>query len=441
MKVYNRRVTNARPFLARPSGDKLSLMLPFLLLLALPDAARIIETRCTGCHQPGGIAPMAFHTSTAIRPWVKAMRQSLLKGTMPPWHADEPTSQHLARVRALSTTEKQTLLAWLDAGAPSPAPFTLSPPSPPSGWQLGQPDLILKIPAAEIPASGTLQYTFLVSKLNFSSDRWIAAAEWKIDQPQVVHHINAFVRPPGSSYVKEAPPGQLYVASRTERASRRPDEREIDRRELLLGFEPGYLPQTWGEGRAKLIRAGSDMVFEIHYTASGKAVRDSSELALYFAKEPPRERVLTISPADADFVIPPGAPNHESRVSATLLDDAKLVSLQPHMHLRGKAYRIHLNGQRTLLNVPRYDFNWQTTYFLKEPLPLKKGDVLECIAWFDNSANNPHNPDATQSIRWGDQSWEEMNVGFMEIAIPATGDPDIVKLSGTTRPAGGRPSN
>lgn len=380
---------------------------------------------------------MSFESSQSIRPWAKAMRNSILKGSMPPWHADEPSSAHLARIRALDPKDKATLLSWLEKGAPADQPFNLKPPASPTTWQLGKPDVILKIPAAQIPASRTLQYTFLVSKLNLRADQWISAAEWKIDQRQVVHHINAFVRPPGSSYVKEAPAGQLYVATREERAARRTDEREIDRRELLLGYEPGYVPQTWGEGSAKLIRAGSDMVFGIHYTANGKSVVDSSELGLYFAKTKPIERVLTIPPADSNLAIPPGEPNYQSHVTATLIDDAKLVSLQPHMHLRGKAYRIDLD-QTTVLNVPSYDFNWQTTYFLKQPIQLKKGAVLSCTAWFDNSPNNRFNPDPTKTITWGDQSWEEMNVGFMEIAIPATRDPDIVKLSGTTRPAGDR---
>jgi len=415
------------------------MLLPLLLLAVVPDAARIVEARCLGCHQQGGIAPMAFDSSQAIRPWAKAMEKSILKGTMPPWHADAASSQHLARVRALDPAEKATLLGWLAAGAPASEPFQLKPAKQPAGWQIGQPDLILRIPAFPVPASGTLQYTFLVSQLNLDKDQWISAAEWKIDQRQLVHHINAFVRPQGSSYVKDAPIGKMYVASKDERAARRTDEREIDRRELLLGYEPGYIPQTWGDGRAKLIKAGSDMVFEIHYTANGKAAVDSSELGIYFAKTAPRERVLTISPADSKLEIPPGESNYRSNVTATLLADAKLVSLQPHMHLRGKAYKIELEEPRTtLINVPEYDFNWQTTYFLKEPLPLKKGTVISCTAWFDNSTNNRFNPDPTKTITWGDQSWEEMNVGFMEIAIPASADPDIVKLSGTTRPAGGR---
>ena len=257
---------------------------------------------------------MSFESSKAMRPWAKAIRQSILNGAMPPWHADDESSKHLARVRALSEDDKQVLLNWLDK--PNQEAFTLVPSLKSTSWQLGKPDLVLKIPAASILANGTMQYTFLVSKLNFSQNQWISAAEWRIDQRQFVHHINAFVRPPGSSYVKDAPVGQLYVASKSERGARRPDEREIDRRELLLGYEPGYAPQTWGEGRAKLIRAGSDMVFEIHYTANGKPASDSSELALYFAKVPPRERVLTISPADSNLAIPPSEPNYQSNVTA-----------------------------------------------------------------------------------------------------------------------------
>lgn len=412
------------------------MLVALLLLAATVDPSQVIHSKCLSCHQEGGIAPVAFTSTAQMRPWAKAIRQSILKGSMPPWHADSASSEHLAGVRALTYGEKEALVRWIDSGLKPDFPIRI--PKMAKDWQLGKPDLILKIPAAKVPASGTLQYAFLVSKPHFDKDQWIAAAEWRIDQRQVVHHINAFVRPAGSSYVREAPAGEVYVATKQERAARRTDEREIDRRELLLGYEPGYHPQPWGDGRAKLIRAGSDMVFEIHYTANGKDATDSSELALYFAKQPPRERVLTISPADANLAIPPGAPNYESIVTATLLADAKLISLQPHMHLRGKAYRIRLEGGADLLNVPAYDFNWQTTYFLKNPLPLAKGTVLSCTGWFDNSPNNKFNPDPSKTIYWGDQSWEEMNVGFMEIAIPASQDPDVVRLSGTTRPAGGR---
>ncbi|HYZ82783.1 MAG TPA: thiol-disulfide isomerase, partial [Bryobacteraceae bacterium] len=281
------------------------------------------------------------------------------------------------------------------------------------------------------------------SPTQLKEDRWVAAAEWKIDKRNVVHHMNAFIRPEGSSYVKEAPVGKLYVASREERAARRDDEREVDRRQLLVGYEPGYRPIPWGPTRAKLLPAGSDIVLEIHYNPNGVDVTDYSELGLYFAKEPPAERVLTISPADSKFTIPPFDPAYRSVTGATLTSDVKLISLQPHMHLRGKSYEIAVkypDGRReVLLNVPKYDFNWQTTYFLKEPRVLPKGSQLECIAVFDNSRNNKWNPDPSVPVQWGDQSWEEMNIGFTEIAIDAKRDPEVAQLHGTTRAApGGR---
>ena len=186
------------------------------------------------------------------------------------------------------------------------------------------------------------------------------------------------------------------------------------------------------------MRKGGAVVFEIHYNPNGRALLDYSELAIYFAKQAPRERVLTITPADAGLSIPAGNPNYASHVTAKLTHDVKLVSLQPHMHLRGKAFEIvaaYPDGKRdTLLRVPRYDFNWQTTYFLAKPLLLPKGTVLEYTAVFDNSPNNRHNPDPSKPVYWGDQSWEEMNIGFTELAFDASADPDVAVLSGTTRP-------
>ena len=423
----------------------LALALPAVAAPADPDSsavARILESKCLACHQPGGIAPMPLSSWELLRPWARSMRNSIARNAMPPWHADEASSRLLRDVRALSPAEKKTLLAWLDRGAPADPQHPLAAPAQPTGWRLGQPDLIVKIPGMAVPAQGTLEYAFLVSRLNLPQDQWIAAAEWKIDKPAVVHHINAFLRPPGSSYVAEAPLGQIYTATRGERAARKPGEREVDRRELLLGYEPGYLPQSWGEGRAKLLRAQSDLVFEMHYTPNGAATTDSSELGLYFAKAAPQQRVFTITPADADLLLPPGAPNVKSEVSATLTQPAELISLQPHMHLRGKAYEVVLRraGERPeiLLNVPKYDFHWQTTYFLAKPLPLAAGDAIECSAWFDNSPNNRNNPDPRSTVRWGDQSWEEMNICFLELAVPLGQDPDVAKLSGTTRPNGGR---
>ena len=399
----------------------------------------ILERRCVGCHRAGEIGPMPLATYAQIKPWAKAIRQAVARGTMPPWHADPAKSVAFHNDRSLTAAERKIVLDWVDAGAPEGKAFVAGPQlAQATGWHLGKPDLIVRVPRYAIPEQGTIQYTFLVTPTDLPEAKWIAAAEWKIDQRSRVHHINAFVRPKGSSYVSDAPPGEFFVASKASRGARRPDEREADRRELLLGYEPGYRPLAWGTGRAKLLPKSADIVFEIHYTANGKAAVDESELGIYFAKDAPRERVLTITPADSGFAIPPGAAHFASTTAATLNRDLTLLSMQPHMHLRGKSYRIsarYPDGRvESLIDVPRYDFNWQTTYFLAEPKKLPKGTVLECLAHFDNSPNNRFNPDPSQTVRWGDQSWEEMNIGFMEVVFPVGVDPDVVTLSGTTRP-------
>lgn len=399
----------------------------------------ILEKRCVGCHRPGEIGPMPLTSYAETRPWAKALKAAIARGTMPPWHADPARSVPFHNDRSLTAAERKILVDWVDAGAPEGKPAAgVTAGAERGGWHLGKPDLVIRVPKFAVPAAGTIEYTFLVSPTNLPEAKWIAAAEWKIDKRAVVHHINAFVRPKGSSYVADAPAGQFFVATKASRGARRPDEREADRRELLLGYEPGYRPQPWGEGRAKLLPKGADIVFEMHYTASGKAVEDESELGIYFAKTAPRERVLTITPADSAFAIPPGDGNFASSTAATLKRELTLLSMQPHMHLRGKSYRIaarYPDGRvENLIDVPRYDFNWQTTYFLAQPKKLPAGTVLECLAHFDNSPNNKYNPDPKQTVRWGDQSWEEMNIGFMEVVFPVGVDPDVVTLAGTTRP-------
>ncbi len=423
-------------------------LLPLLALTAMKpvtysDVRPVLERRCVGCHQKGEIAPMAFSSYMETRPWAKAIKVAVLNRTMPPWHADPDSSKRIHNNRLMPESEVQQLVAWVDGGATEGRSLpAIQTPREPATWTLGKPDRIIKLPGYAVPENGTIRYTFLVTPTELPEDTWITAAEFKIDQRSVMHHINAFVRPPGSSYLATAPKNEYYVASAAERGARRPDERDIDRRELLVGYEPGYRPIPWGPNQAKLIRKGSDIVFEIHFTTNGKAVTDHSELGIYFAKQAPKERVVTITPADSKLAIPPGAPNHRTFSYAELKADAKLISLQPHMHLRGKAFQIEAvfpDGRRDmLLRVPRYDFNWQTTYFLKEPISLPKGTKLECTGWFDNSPNNRFNPDPTKTIYWGDQSWEEMSIGFMEVAFDPRGDGDIAYLSDTAKPVTAR---
>jgi len=391
----------------------------------------VIRAKCQGCHQKGEIAPMAFTGYSDTRPWAKAIRDAVVRGTMPPWHADPRGSMHFTNERSLTAAEVALLTAWADGGAPEgPARAYPPPQAPENGWKLGKPDLVLRVPGMKVPAKGDVPYTFVAFPTGLKEDTWIHAAEWRIDKRSVVHHINAFVRPPGSSYVAGYEPNQFFVPTIPQRRVGRPGEGAFARRELLVGYEPGYRPIPWGPEQGKLIKAGSDVVIEAHYNTSGEPTTDYSELGIYFAKQAPRERVVTISIQNMGFVIPPGDGNFKSDASSSFDAPVRIVSVQPHMHLRGKAMEIRavLPGGESIdvIRVPKYDFNWQTTYFLKDPVALPPGSRIDCFAWFDNSVNNRFNPDPKRAVPWGDQSWDEMHIGFTEIAFDAKLDAEKI---------------
>ena len=388
------------------------------------DVYPILRARCQSCHQEGEIGPMAFTNYSDTRPWAKAIREAVVRRTMPPWHADKRSTLEFHNDRSLPSAEIQKIVAWVDKGAAEGRKIdTPKPEKRDGGWKLGKPDVVLRIPGYKIPARGEIPYTFVINSAGLTEDKWIRAAEFRIDKRSVVHHMNAFIRPPGSSYLEGLEREHFLVPTLTQRRVGRPGEGLFERRELLLGYEPGYAPIPWREDQAKLIRAGSDIVFEIHYTANGKEQTDYSEFGLYFADKAPRERVLSTQTQDMEIAIPAGDANYKSSASITFGQPVKLISLQPHMHLRGKAMEIRArypDGRvETLLDVPHYSFNWQTTYFLEKPKLLPAGSTIESTAVFDNSPNNPYNPDPNKMIKWGDQSWDEMHIGFMEIAFDA----------------------
>jgi len=389
------------------------------------DVFPIVRARCQTCHQEGEIGPMAFTNYSDTRPWAKAIREAVINKSMPPWHAGERSQAAFQNDRSLSAEEIRKIVGWVDSGASEGPKIEYPKPiRPETKWKLGKPDLVLRVPGYKIPARGDVPYTFVIRSAGLTDDRWIRAAEFRIDKRAVVHHMNAFIRPPGSSYLEGLEHDKFLVPTLAQRRVGRPGEGMFERRELLLGYEPGYFPIPWRKDQAKLIRAGSDIVFEIHYTANGVEQTDFSEFGLYFSDKPPRERVLSTQTQDMQFAIPPGDANYKSEASITFGRPVKLISLQPHMHLRGKSMEIRArypDGRvETLLDVPRYSFNWQTTYFLKEPKLLPAGCTIESTATFDNSANNPFNPDSKKTVEWGDQSWEEMHIGFMEIAFDAS---------------------
>jgi hypothetical protein len=404
------------------------------------DVLSIVQKRCQGCHRPGEVAPMPFLTYSDVRPWAKAIREAVLTRKMPPWFAD-PHYGKFSNDRSLTKGEIDTLVSWVDGGAregdPKDAPV---PVEWVDGWSIGKPDAVFEMPHDfDVPAAGTIEYQYIVIPSGFTKDTWVQAAEARPGNRRLVHHIIAFVRPPGSEWLKEAKPGVPFVP--VEKKEEGEDKKKEDKAEsdeasttpeLLIGFAPGLVPMTLPPGRAKMVKAGSDFVFQMHYTATGKAGTDRSRIGVIFAKEPPSERVFTANASNTKFVIPAGDPAYRVDSSITLQAPARLVDLMPHMHYRGKDFEYRLvypTGEKQIvLSVPKYDFNWQLFYYFSDPIVLPKGTKIECTAHFDNSPNNRYNPDPKKEVRWGDQTWEEMMIGWFDVAVDAGKDPaDVIR--------------
>ena len=407
------------------------------------DVLPIMQKRCQACHRPGEAAPMSFLSYRETRPWAKAIREAVLTKKMPPWFADPHYGKFL-NDRSLTQREIDTLVAWTSTGAlegdpkDAPAPIEFA-----EGWQIGKPDRVIEMPVDfAVPASGTIEYQYIVTPTGFTEDKWVQSAEARPGARAVTHHMIAFVREPGSKWLREAQPGVPFVPKKAERGRPRTARTDADNSapyaELLAGYAPGLPAMILRSGQAKLVKAGSDIVFQMHYTANGKASLDRSRVGMIFAKTPPAERVFTANATNAKFVIPPGDPNYEVKSEITFQDDTRLNDLMPHMHLRGKDFEYRLvypTGEaETILLVPKYDFNWQLFYYLAEPKLVPKGTRMECTAHFDNSPNNPANPDPKSEVRWGDQSWEEMMIGWFDIAIPTGRNPmDVLRTNKQAR--------
>ena len=390
------------------------------------DVEPILQKHCQQCHRPGEAAPMALLTYEQTRPWARAIQEAVALDRMPPWFAD-PRYGEWSNAHLLTAAEKRTLIDWVESGAsrgdPSAAPEPLRFVD---GWNIGEPDLVLELPEAfRVPAEGTIEYHYLVIPTNFKEDKWVVAAEVRPDHRDVVHHVLAFMRPRGSGWLEGAVPGKVFVPKATKKKGRKKAGKQY--REVLTGYAPGKEPLSWiGAEYAKILPAGADIVLQLHYTASGKETFDRSRIGLRFRDKPPAKRVVTMAAINGEFVIPPGVSAHPVQSRWVLNREVELLSLLPHMHLRGKDFRFDLrypDGRKeVLLSVPKYDFDWQFYYYLKEPKTLPAGTAIECLAHFNNSPNNPDNPDPTAEVRWGDQSWEEMMIGFFEVAFDASAD-------------------
>lgn len=396
------------------------------------DVAPILNRHCVSCHREGEIGPFAMTSYDEIAGWAETIVETVEDGRMPPWHASPDHGSFLNDAR-LSDEEKATLAAWARAGAPEGDPADLpDPPEFVDGWQIPKPDMIIPMPESfTVPAKGVVPYKYFVVDPGFKEDKWVVAAEARPGNRAVVHHLILFFQPPGAKRFRGEDALFNSVAS----------------------FAPGLPASTFPEsqGLARRIPAGSKLIFQVHYTPIGTEQVDLSSAGLVFADpEDIRQEVKVDCALNFRFQIPPGADNHPVQADYRVQGpDRMLYAITPHMHLRGKAFQvtaIYPDGrEEILLDVPRYDFNWQNTYILAEPRRLPDKTILRCVAHFDNSAGNVANPDPNATVGWGDQTWEEMMIGSFTMTIAdqdlsqgrpqvrATGDGDY-KVSFRYRP-------
>ena len=354
------------------------------------DIAPIFRESCEECHRSGEPAPMSLRTYDEIRPWVRSIKRYVEKREMPPWHAD-PKFGKFKNDPRLSDEEVKKIVSWVDAGAPKGDPKHLPKPRKfTKGWRIGKPDQVFVMPKAmKIPAEGEVPYRYITIPTGFKEDKWITALEARPGNPEVVHHIIVFVRQKGQRGIWAG---------------------------HLGGMAPGEGPDIYPLGAGKLVKAGATLLLQMHYTPSGKATTDRSMVGIKFSDKPLRQ-VHTQAAMNPGLWIPPNAENHEIKSRFKFRGQSTLLGVMPHMHVRGKDFRYELtypDGKKeTLLSVPKWDFNWQHYYIFEKPLLVPKGATLECTAHFDNSKKNKFNPNPDQLVRWGDQTWEEMMIGFI----------------------------
>jgi hypothetical protein len=348
----------------------------------------------------------------------------VLSRKMPPWFAD-PAHGKFANDRSLTAAEMKTITAWVDAGSPQGNPKDA--PAPKrwlDGWNIAKPDMVIELPVeVKVPAKGEIDYQYILVTPDLKEDVWVQMVEVRPSVSSVVHHAVVFIREPESKWLRnDIQPGTAWTAPPNRRAA----ETFGGGSDILTIYTPGMVPDVWKPGIAKKIRAGSDLIFQMHYTANGKEAVDRTKVGIVFSKVTPAERVITTAAVNTMFAIPPGEPNFKVEAQAPHVNPGTLLSFFPHMHLRGKAFEYRLvqpTGEKeVLLRVPRYDFNWQLSYKVDKPIQLAPGSKIEMTAWFDNSPNNPANPDPKATVRWGEQSWEEMAIGFYDVAVDARYD-------------------
>jgi thiol-disulfide isomerase/thioredoxin len=381
------------------------------------DIATIVQKHCVACHRAGEIGPFTLTSHADVVNWSATIREVIEEQRMPPWHANAETKEFL-NDRRLPDRDKKLLFDWIDNGMPEGNSKDLPEPAKfVEGWEIPKPDLVLEMSKPyQVPAAGTVEYQYFPVDQTFDEDKWIVAAEARPGNRAVVHHLILFYLPPG--FKGRVPEASLVNSVAT--------------------FAPGMPAWQARPGMAKRIPAGAKLYFQVHYTPNGAEAVDLSRAGLVFTDRKEVERQLkTDAVVNFRLQIPPKADNVRFEAAHRFGRDMRLVSLLPHMHLRGKAFRIEAvdpqGTRKLLLDVPRYDFNWQNNYVFAEPLKMTEGTTLQCTAWYDNSENNPANPDPTKTVGWGDQTWEEMLVAQFEAVL----DDQNLKLGGPVVKASG----
>ena len=366
------------------------------------DVAPILYNRCIQCHRAGEAGPMAFTSYKEVRPWAAAIKQAVASRTMPPWHAD-PKFNHFANDRRLSEDEVATIVKWADSGAPEGDAAKMPMlPALVEGWQFGKPDFTISTGTPfNIPATGTIPYKYYTVDPGFKEDMWVQGIEVRPSQRTQVHHILVFVLEEGN--VRPTRGGEQFS-------------------DMLIGYAPGVPYIKFDEDTAFLVKAGSKFRFQVHYTTNGKEASDIDTLGLSFRKDKPKNRAFCGSATQFRLSIPPNEPNYEAKATHVFKEDVTLLDMTPHMHLRGKAFKYVLTTpdgkSEEMLMVPKYDFNWQLSYILDKPRFIPAGSKMEATAWYDNSANNKYNPDPSKTVGWGDQTFQEMMIGFFNYKVP-----------------------
>ena len=369
------------------------------------DVAPILYKNCVECHRPTAMAPMSLLTFDEARPWARAIKQKVVRREMPPWGAD-PAVGKFSNDISLKQADVDTITAWVDGGAPEGNRSELpQAPKFAESWSIGQPDHVFKmLKPFTVPADGTVPYVYITVPTNLKEDIWVRGIELKPSDRRVVHHIiSDMVEDDGKPDTGEP------------RLTKDPARKEIGG---VGGLVPGRLYGVFEEGVARKIPAGADIVLQMHYTTIGQSVVDQTEIGVILAKEPPSRLRVEGGGAmpNITFVIPPNHPNYEVTAKRVMDKDTYLTQLYPHMHVRGKSVQYKIlypdGREEVVLSVPKYDFNWQTSYRLAEAKFMPKGSTLMVIAHFDNSKGNRFNPDPESEVRWGDQTWEEMLIGY-----------------------------